>query len=66
MSKECESICRKNFELLVDNINSVRFILCSCEKHLPSQDLTINDLFLTDKDLGKKCVESLVKQIRYH
>ena len=65
MSKECESICRKNLELLVDNINSVRFILCSCEKHLPSQDLTINDLFLTDKDLGKKCVESLVKQIRY-
>ena len=58
---EYESYCYKNLKNIQENINSVKFI--RSEKDLPGQDLTVNHLFLTDKDLGKRCAQLLVNQI---
>ena len=58
---EYESYCYKNLKNIQENINSVKFI--RSQKDLPGQDLTVNHLFLTDKDLGKRCAQLLVNQI---
>ena len=60
---ENESRCYENLKNIQENINTVMFI--RNEKNLPGQDLTINHLFLTDKDLGKRCAKLFVKQISY-
>ena len=63
--KEREKICHENRKMLLDNVSSVKFLLSGGKADTPDQDLTIDKLFLTDKDLGKNCAELLVKQARY-
>ena len=63
--KEREKICHENRKMLLHNVSSVKFLLSGGKADTPDQDLTINKLFLRDKDLGKNCAELLVKQARY-
>ena len=62
--KERESICHENRKMLLDNINSVKFLLSGGKADTPDQDLTINKLFLRDKELGKRGAQLLVKTAR--
>ena len=55
--KEREKICHENRKMLLDNVSSVKFLLSGGKADTPDQDLTIDKLFLTDKDLGKNCAE---------
>ena len=63
--KDHEKICHENRKTLLDIVSSVKFLLSGGKADTPDQDLTIDKLFLTDKDLGKNCAELLVKQARY-
>ena len=62
--KEREKICHENRKMLLDNVSSVKFLLSGGKADTPDQDLTIDKLFLTDKDLGKNCAQLLVKTAR--
>ena len=62
--KDYEKICCENRKIFLDIVTSVKLLLSGGKADTHDQDLTINELFLTDKEIGKKCAQLLAKQVR--
>ena len=62
--KDYEKICCENRKIFLDIVSSVKLLLSGGKADTHDQDLTINELFLTDKEIGKKCAQLLAKQVR--